>query len=179
MSGSIDVSPLLKGLEELKRRQLDASRVAVDQFAEHVLGDAQELCPVDTGALKASATAEDAKQDGSMIKATIGFNTDYAAAVHERVAKPGAFQAKTDQLAKKLDRAKEQTKRLRAARKLGPMTRKDDANLKAAQRRSRQTGSQLKKVRQGQPKYLETALRRNAPKMGKFIGDQVRKVTGG
>jgi hypothetical protein len=33
-----------------------AARAAVDVFGEHVIGDAQELAPVDTGALKASGT---------------------------------------------------------------------------------------------------------------------------
>jgi hypothetical protein len=80
-----DASKLMAGLGEAKRRKMEAARRAVDQFGEHVIGDAQQLTPVKTGALKASGTTEPAVESGDSISKAIGFNTDYAAAVHERL----------------------------------------------------------------------------------------------
>jgi hypothetical protein len=86
MSASTDVRQFLKGLAQAEQRSKDAARKALDQFGEHVLGDAQQLTPVDTGALKASGYTEPVTVDagGEMAK-PIGFNTSYAAAVHERL----------------------------------------------------------------------------------------------
>ncbi len=83
---SFDVSKFLAGLSgEGKRRTIAAGVAAVDKFANHVVGKAQRLAPVDTGALKASGIAEPPEVAGNSITATVGFNTDYAAAVHERL----------------------------------------------------------------------------------------------
>jgi len=88
---SFNVTQFLQGLEgEGRRRALAAGVLAVDQFAEQVVGKAQDLAPVETGALKRSAVAEKAQSSGGGgggggITAVIGFNTDYAAAVHERL----------------------------------------------------------------------------------------------
>lgn len=84
MSG-FDFSQFLRGVASAQRKQIAAAEKAVAQFAEHVVGGAQELAPVDTGALKASATASDTQLDGDRISAELGFNTEYAAAVHERL----------------------------------------------------------------------------------------------
>jgi hypothetical protein len=46
---------------------------------------AQQLVPVKTGALQGSGTTEPAKIDGEKITKLVGFNTDYAAAVHEKL----------------------------------------------------------------------------------------------
>ena len=85
MSASADISKFLAGLGEAQRRVEAAALQAVDQFGEHVIGDAQQLTPVKTGALKASGTTEPAVREGGKITKRIGFNTDYAAAVHERL----------------------------------------------------------------------------------------------
>ncbi|MCC6679876.1 MAG: hypothetical protein IT445_03140 [Phycisphaeraceae bacterium] len=83
---SFDVSDFLRGLEgEGKRRAIAAGEAAVDKFANHVIGQAQDLAPVETGALKSSGVAEKAEFVGHDIRAVVGFNTDYAAAVHERL----------------------------------------------------------------------------------------------
>ena len=111
-----DISQFLAGMSAIRDRRIAAAVRAVDQFAAHVLGDAQQLCPVDTGALKASATSAPAKVEGTLIEAEIGFNTDYAAAVHERL----------------------------------------DARHP-----------------QGQAKFLETAMRNNAPKFGPFMARRI------
>jgi hypothetical protein len=76
---------LRRALRRAERRQLDAARRAIDVGGEAVLGRAQELAPVDTGALQASGTATSARADRRGIEKEVGFNTDYAAAVHERL----------------------------------------------------------------------------------------------
>lgn len=58
---------------------------ALEQFAAHVIGDAQQLCPVLTGFLQASGTWEPAEVKGDSITVVIGFNAIYAAAVHENL----------------------------------------------------------------------------------------------
>lgn len=86
MSFSMDMSGLIErlrqGSEQMKREAVRA----VDQFGEHVLGDAQHRCPVDTEFLQGSGTTDPAEAgaDGNVTK-RIGFNASYAAAVHERL----------------------------------------------------------------------------------------------
>lgn len=83
---SFDVSQFLKGVSgEARRRALAAGEKAVEKYANHVVGKAQRLAPVDTGALKSSGTAEAPTTSGGAVTCLIGFNTDYAAAVHERL----------------------------------------------------------------------------------------------
>jgi hypothetical protein len=115
-----DITEFMKGLEgEGRRRVIGAGVAAVDQFANHVVGKAQRLAPVETGALKASGVAEKAEFTGKDITAVIGFNTDYAAAVHERL----------------------------------------DAHHD-----------------EGQAKYLETAMRTEAPKLHPFAVKEMKKA---
>ena len=82
---SFDVAAFLGGLKEGKQRAIDAGVHAVDLFANHVVGKAQDLAPIEFGTLKASGVAEKAAFAGNDITAVVGFNTDYAAAVHERL----------------------------------------------------------------------------------------------
>ncbi|QOV90888.1 hypothetical protein [Humisphaera borealis] len=84
MSASIDMTEILRGLNRFDAAAVSAARTAVDQFGEHVLGDAQEICPVESGALQASATSEPAVMVGLKVSKTIGFNIRYGAARHER-----------------------------------------------------------------------------------------------
>lgn len=120
MSATANIQALLDGLGEAKERGVNAATRALDQFGEHVLGDAQQLAPVDTGFLKASATSLPAEvgADNKLTK-NVGFNASYAGVVHERL----------------------------------------DV-----------------KHPQGQAKYLETAVRNNAPKLDQFLVDEVRKA---
>lgn len=91
----VDVSKFLSGLGAARAAQLAAARAAVDVFGEQVIGDAQQLTPVKTGALQASGTTEPANVDGEAISKVIGFNTNYAAPVHERLnARHAVGQAK-------------------------------------------------------------------------------------
>ena len=85
MSASCDISQFVKSLGALKPKVMDAARTAVNRAGEHILGQAMKLAPVDTGALKASGTALPAEIVGDDVKKVIGFNTEYAAAVHERL----------------------------------------------------------------------------------------------
>jgi hypothetical protein len=81
-----DVSTFIKGIEgAAKDRMIPAATRAVDQFGNHVIGKAQKLAPVETGALKASGIAQEPVVRGTSIDQVIGFNTNYAAAVHERL----------------------------------------------------------------------------------------------
>jgi hypothetical protein len=85
MSASVDISKFLDGLKKAGEKKRAAAIKALDIAGEQIIGDAQQLTPVKTGALQASGTTEPAKDDGSSIMKTIGFNTNYAAAVHERL----------------------------------------------------------------------------------------------
>ncbi len=70
--------------EELDKRK-QAAADAVEEFAAvRVVGEAQELCPVETGALMASGTWSDPVVTGGEIRIVVGFNVSYAAARHER-----------------------------------------------------------------------------------------------
>jgi len=83
---AFDVSQFMQGLDEAAaKRIIPAALKAVDDFGEHVLGVAQADCPVKTGALQNSGTTLPAVMVGSAITKTIGFNTNYAAAVHENL----------------------------------------------------------------------------------------------
>jgi hypothetical protein len=95
MASDFDASAFQRGLREGGRRFLAAAARGVDVFSEQVVGDAQQLAPVATGTPAGSGTpgrsaAEVAADvpisttDASISK-TIGFNTDYAAAVHENL----------------------------------------------------------------------------------------------
>lgn len=121
MSASVDISGFLKGLAEARRRKLAAAKKALGQFANHVIGDSQQLTPVKTGTLKASGIAGDVEEKNGGLEVVIGHNTDYAAAVHER---------------------------------LPPKV----------------------KHSQGEAKFLESALKKNAPKFESFIGARVKAV---
>jgi len=81
----MDASKFINSLHQRRYEVIRAAEKAVDEFGEHVIGDAQQLTPVDTGALQASGTTEPAELHGSRIEKAIGFNTDYAAAVHENL----------------------------------------------------------------------------------------------
>lgn len=85
MSASADISGFLSGLGEAQRVAVKAVVAAVDVFGEHVIGDSQQLTPVDTGFLAASHTTEPAKLEGDGVSKLLGANADYAAAVHERL----------------------------------------------------------------------------------------------
>ena len=85
MAAGIDISGILRGLGAMRRRALAAAVRGVNLFGEHVIGDSQTLCPVETGALKASGTTLPAEVEGETVSKLIGHNVEYAAAVHERM----------------------------------------------------------------------------------------------
>lgn len=94
---SFDFRQFLSGIERAEQRQLDAATAAAGEFAEHVMAESQELVPVSptdpkhplyigtSGALQDSGSVKDAKVDADGVEVEIGYNTDYAAAVHERL----------------------------------------------------------------------------------------------
>lgn len=89
MATKVDIENFIKSLQqEYRPRAHKAAVKAGYRFCNHVLKDAQILCPVDTtknaphpGFLKDSAMIGDA--DESNLQWMIGFNAEYAAAVHE------------------------------------------------------------------------------------------------
>ena len=120
----MDISKFIESLEkQYKPRAHQAVKDAVYKFSLHVLADAKQLCPVATGALVASGDVEELEDANGKIGTVIGFNTNYAAAVHEITTA------------------------------------------------HHQDGKQCK--------FLETALRTNAPKMNKFITDELAAEFGG
>jgi len=85
MSADVNISALLDGLRRASDAQLAAARQALGEFAQHTIGDAQVLTPVDTEALQDSGIALPVTGDRDGISAELGFNTSYAMAVHERL----------------------------------------------------------------------------------------------
>jgi hypothetical protein len=81
----VEIQNFLRGLKDAGQKQIAAAVRGVNVFGQHVIGDAQELAPVLTGALKASGTTQPAELKTGMVTKEIGFNTNYAAAVHERL----------------------------------------------------------------------------------------------
>src|SRR3954465_12398068 len=95
MSASANITPFLQGLAAKSEAAQKAAVRAVDQYGEKVLGDAQELCPVDTGFLIGSATSQPAELEGQGVTKKIGFGAEYAIFGHENLnAKPPQGQAK-------------------------------------------------------------------------------------
>lgn len=105
MASSVDISKFVQSLADYDLKHTEACKIAVAQFSEHCLGEAQLLCPISdprptiegkrgheiknpaftghAGFLKNSANADNVVQSGLILSMTIGFNTQYAAAVHE------------------------------------------------------------------------------------------------
>lgn len=145
MSAGVNISGFLAGLRQVAERHLAAATKATTQFAAvAVVGEAQEGAPVDTGALAASGTWEDASIEGDFIKAEVGFNTDYAAAVHE------TWQGRKPEVVEAPKGKKRKGKKVKKPRVKGsnPMAR---------------------------VKFLEMALRENAPKFGPYVADAIRR----
>jgi hypothetical protein len=120
---AVQITQFLESLKTAEAKRRAAAVVAIEQFANHVLGEAQALAPVDTGFLKASgyvAPVGDPGEGGGPLSFTIGFNAHYALIVHERL----------------------------------------DVHHP-----------------QGQAKFLETAMRVNAPKLVNFVQAAIDRVT--
>lgn len=62
----------------------DVAAQALYRLAEGVMTEAKVLCPVDTGALRASGHVEPPETEGTTVSVTMGFNTEYALVQHER-----------------------------------------------------------------------------------------------
>ncbi len=82
MAKQFDMRQFQRRMQVLERQVEGAGRKALRDAAEVVLGEAQQLCPVKTGTLAGSATVDEAASDDRNVQ--FGFNTDYAAIVHER-----------------------------------------------------------------------------------------------
>lgn len=82
---SADASNFLANLAKAEARFVDRAKTAIGAFAAMVVGNAQQLAPVDTGMLKASGVWTPVVVAAGTITCEVGFNMDYAAAVHERL----------------------------------------------------------------------------------------------
>ena len=85
MSLSDDIRKFQDRLRQAKGQARKAAGRGLLKFANHVIGESQALTPVDTGALAASGTVGELEEAGERMSVTIGHNTTYAAAVHERL----------------------------------------------------------------------------------------------
>lgn len=86
MKITFDTSRFLRALTQTYKPEAQAAAArAVGVFGEAVMGKAQRLAPVDTGTLKGSGVTDDPVIEDGRIRSEVGFNTDYAAAVHERL----------------------------------------------------------------------------------------------
>lgn len=98
MTDQTDVSGFIASLQgPIRARIIGAATAATNEIAEMTLARARELCPVSptnpthehylgtSGALRDSGTAKPAELRGNEIRAEVGFHTNYAAAVHERL----------------------------------------------------------------------------------------------
>ena len=92
---SFNPLPFLAGVAAARDKQLEAAKDAAGLFAEQVLADSQELVPVSptdpkhplylgtSGALRDSGVVGEVEMGAGTITVELGYNTDYAAAVHE------------------------------------------------------------------------------------------------
>jgi hypothetical protein len=79
-----------QSLLKVKERLAENLETGIQVAALTLQAEAQALCPVDTGALRASAfTRRDNQNDPDMIQYTIGFTQFYGIYVHEM---PGPFK---------------------------------------------------------------------------------------
>jgi hypothetical protein len=85
MPANFDASSFQRGLASATAKKLAAARQGMDEFGEVVIGHAQQLTPVDKGTLQGSGTTEPAESAEGGLTKLIGFNTEYAAAVHENL----------------------------------------------------------------------------------------------
>ena len=85
MSLSDDIRRFNAKLRESREKGRVAAGKGLLKLANHTIGVSQALCPVDTGALQASGTVGELEDAGEKLSVTIGHNTNYAAAVHERL----------------------------------------------------------------------------------------------
>jgi hypothetical protein len=83
VTAKFDIGAAIRGMGRDKARGIAAVTRALDIVGEHVLGDAQQLCPVDTGFLQSTGTTSPAELRGNLIVKEIGFGAEYAIFVHE------------------------------------------------------------------------------------------------
>ena len=81
MSAKVDIRQFQQGLKAAGERGRRAAYQAMQRAAAQTIGDAQQIAPIDTGDLRASGQL--GRASGTKLEVEIGFNTDYAAIVHE------------------------------------------------------------------------------------------------
>ena len=81
----VDTGQFTKGLGDALERARRAAQKGLTDFGQHVIGDAQEICPKDTGYLKDTGVSKPATVDGDVVTVVMGFNANYATPVHENL----------------------------------------------------------------------------------------------
>lgn len=92
---ALELESFLAALPPVNEKMIAAAARGLEKAALHVLGQAQEICPVGgppttprdpaPGTLKASGTTQGPEITASSIEMIVGFNTVYAAVQHERL----------------------------------------------------------------------------------------------
>ena len=85
MSARLDVGNLIRAMGKARADVRAEAARAVEAYAWVTLAKAQTYTPIRTSALQASGTVAPPTFGGSSVSVFLGFNTPYAAAVHENV----------------------------------------------------------------------------------------------
>lgn len=109
MSASCNINDFLAGLKRIDADVRLRAERSLNAAGEHVLGKAKEKTPYDLGNLQKSATAEPAKWSGNVLTKRIGFNTEYAAVVHE-IWRPGQMRSVTTTRVSKSGKSRKSTR---------------------------------------------------------------------
>lgn len=80
-----DISAFLRGLKEGRQRTIARAKRGAFKAMSQIVGNATEWAPIDKGVLRASGTTEEPVVAGTRITCRGGFNTSYAAAVHNNL----------------------------------------------------------------------------------------------
>lgn len=109
---SFDPEEFFRNLERATQAQLGAAAQAAGEFAEVVMSESKEECPVSptdpnhplyigtSGALRDSGTVGEVQVTADKISVEEGYNVDYAAAVHERLDANHQYEGRVNANAK-------------------------------------------------------------------------------
>jgi hypothetical protein len=149
---------------EVMRIVREAGMQALHDMAEHILTEAIDEAPIDTGTLRRSGTVTDAPAEDAVY---ISFNTPYAAAVHEGY---DPFEITVDQ-AKVLAVPVSKWKG-------GPVNSYNSKQLPKYSKDGQFVilGRRVQHPGYGGKKYLENPFNRNKPLVDPFVNKRVKEA---